>query len=120
MDSRAYQLPRTAEVLSNARHAAVHPRYTLTDLILTIGFSKIYSYLPLLVTLTCTRNMAMFTRSVAGQLMSSKSSPAAQRLAGVSRQFSTSPAMAFEIKKLGVIGAGQMVLPLHNQPRSGS
>jgi hypothetical protein len=36
-------------------------------------------------------------------------SSTAQRLASVNRHFSTSPFMAFEVKKLGVVGAGQMV-----------
>ncbi len=42
-------------------------------------------------------------------MASSKSSGASQRLAALSRQFSSSPATQFEVKKLGVIGAGQMV-----------
>jgi len=37
-------------------------------------------------------------------------SSATQRLASINRQFSTSPSMAFEVKKLGVVGAGQMGL----------
>ncbi|EHY55455.1 hypothetical protein HRR83_008884 [Exophiala dermatitidis] len=41
---------------------------------------------------------------------SSKASAPAQRLAALSRQFSTTPSKAFEVKKLGVVGAGQMGL----------
>ncbi|EXJ59797.1 3-hydroxybutyryl-CoA dehydrogenase [Cladophialophora yegresii CBS 114405] len=43
-------------------------------------------------------------------MASSKSQVASQRLASLNRQFSSSPSKAFEVKKLGVIGAGQMGL----------
>jgi len=52
--------------------------------------------------------MAAVSR-LSSRLMSSKPNTASQRLASLSRQFSTTPGMAFEVKKLGVIGAGQMV-----------
>ena len=56
-------------------------------------------------------SMASIARLASQRLMSSsKPSTAAQRLNSISRHFSTSPAMAAEIKKLGVIGAGQMGL----------
>jgi hypothetical protein len=42
-------------------------------------------------------------------MASSKSQVASQRLASLNRHFSSSPSKAFEVKKLGVIGAGQMV-----------
>ncbi|KAJ9652691.1 hypothetical protein H2198_008058 [Neophaeococcomyces mojaviensis] len=56
--------------------------------------------------------MASIARIATNGFMSSpKSSSAAQRLRSIQRQFSTSPAMAaIEIKKLGVVGAGQMGL----------
>jgi hypothetical protein len=42
-----------------------------------------------------------------------------QRLAAISRQFSSSPrAMSFKVKKLGVVGAGQMVVPFQPLHRS--
>jgi len=43
-------------------------------------------------------------------MASSKSNVASQRLASISRQFSSTPVVGAEIKKLGVIGAGQMGL----------
>lgn len=55
--------------------------------------------------------MASIARLASHRLMSSgRSSTAAQRLNSLSRQFSTTPSMALEIKKLGVVGAGQMGL----------
>lgn len=53
--------------------------------------------------------MASLTRLSSQLMASSKSSGASQRLAAISRQFSSSPASRFEVKKLGVVGAGQMV-----------
>ncbi|KAK4946547.1 hypothetical protein LTR10_014399 [Elasticomyces elasticus] len=54
--------------------------------------------------------MASLSKLSSRLMASSKSSGASQRLAAVSRQFSSSPAPNFEVKKLGVIGAGQMGL----------
>merc|ERR1712230_128271 len=54
--------------------------------------------------------MASLSRLSSRMMASSKSSGASQRLAALSRQFSSSPATQFEVKKLGVIGAGQMGL----------
>ena len=53
--------------------------------------------------------MASLSRLPSTLMASSKSQVASQRLASLNRQFSSTPSMAFEVKKLGVIGAGQMV-----------
>ncbi|OCT47581.1 putative 3-hydroxybutyryl-CoA dehydrogenase [Cladophialophora carrionii] len=54
--------------------------------------------------------MAALSRLPSRLMASSKSQVASQRLASLNRQFSSSPSKAFEVKKLGVIGAGQMGL----------
>ncbi|KAK5554865.1 hypothetical protein LTR46_007069 [Exophiala xenobiotica] len=54
--------------------------------------------------------MASLSRLSSRMMASSKSGGASQRLGALSRQFSSSPATQFEVKKLGVIGAGQMGL----------
>ncbi|KAK5942632.1 hypothetical protein PMZ80_005197 [Knufia obscura] len=55
--------------------------------------------------------MASIARLASSRLMSaSKPNVAAQRLNSISRQFSSTPMTAAEIKKLGVVGAGQMGL----------
>jgi hypothetical protein len=53
--------------------------------------------------------MAALSRFPSRLMASSKSQVASQRLASLNRQFSSPPSKAFEVKKLGVIGAGQMV-----------
>ena len=53
--------------------------------------------------------MASFSKLPFRLMASSKSTVASQRLASISRQFSSTPANPFEVKKLGVVGAGQMV-----------
>lgn len=55
--------------------------------------------------------MALTMRLLSGSIMSTaRRKTAATRLAAINRQFSTSPrVMTFEVKKLGVVGAGQMV-----------
>ena len=57
------------------------------------------------------RTMASRMRPLSTSIMSNaRRKTASTRLAAINRQFSTSPqAMAFEVKKLGVVGAGQMV-----------
>jgi len=48
-------------------------------------------------------------RPLSSSIMSSgRGKAASTRLTAINRQFSSSP-MAFEVKKLGVVGAGQMV-----------
>ncbi|KAI1625483.1 3-hydroxybutyryl-CoA dehydrogenase [Exophiala viscosa] len=54
--------------------------------------------------------MASISRLSSRLMASSKSNGASQRLAAISRQFSSSSASKFEVKKLGVVGAGQMGL----------
>src|SRR5271168_1743642 len=55
--------------------------------------------------------MASTMRPLSRSVMSTaRRKTASARLAAINRQFSSTPrAMAFEVKKLGVIGAGQMV-----------
>ncbi|EXJ67252.1 3-hydroxybutyryl-CoA dehydrogenase [Cladophialophora psammophila CBS 110553] len=54
--------------------------------------------------------MASLSRLSSRAMASSKSTVASQRLASLNRQFSSTPSMGFEVKKLGVVGAGQMGL----------
>ena len=54
--------------------------------------------------------MASMMRPAASTALSTARRKAAtSRLASLERHFSTSQAMAFEVKKLGVVGSGQMV-----------
>ncbi|KIW74862.1 hypothetical protein Z517_11632 [Fonsecaea pedrosoi CBS 271.37] len=54
--------------------------------------------------------MASLSRFSSRLMAPSKSQVASQRLASLNRQFSSTPSLGFEVKKLGVVGAGQMGL----------